>query len=396
MSLITPDGGLLFWMVVIFAIVLFILAKWGFPVITTAVEGRSKRIEDSLKKADEVDRREAGIAVEHEKMLAQARQEQGQILKDASAIREQILAQAKAEASEETAKMIAQAKTQIEADRKTAKMRLMALAAAIALLLTLLLALVYIMFSHRRHMRQLNNAYQHALESDQMKTAFIQNVSHEIRTPLNIISGFSQVIADPSLTNSAEERQYMSKMMQKSAIQVTTLIDEILSLSLIESTTELHREDRVAVNSLLRSVSKEYESLLNSDTTIRVESSLPDDFLLTTNRNMLNRVVSSLVDNAVKNTQQGSIIIGADSQPPTEEGSSPLLTISVTDTGTGVPKGEEERIFERFVKLDNFKEGIGLGLTIARRLIEKLGGSVALDQSYRQGARFVLTLPVEK
>lgn len=120
MSLITPDGGLIFWMVVIFAIVLFILAKWGFPAITSAVEGRSKRIEESLKKADEVDRREAGIAVEHEKMLAQALQEQGQILKDASATREQILAQAKAEASEETAKMIAQAKTQIEADRKTA------------------------------------------------------------------------------------------------------------------------------------------------------------------------------------------------------------------------------------------------------------------------------------
>lgn len=283
-----------------------------------------------------------------------------------------------------------------EADHKTAKMRVMALAATIALLLTLLFALVYIMFSHRRHMRQLNKAYQHALESDQMKTAFIQNVSHEIRTPLNIISGFSQVIADPSLTNSAEERQHMSKMMQKSAVQVTTLIDEILSLSLIESTAVLHLEDRVAVNSLLRNVSQEYESLLNSDTTIRVESSLPDDFLLTTNRNMLNRVVSSLVDNAVKNTQQGSITISADRQPPTEEGLSPLLTISVTDTGTGVPEGEEERIFERFVKLDNFKEGIGLGLTIARRLTEKLGGSVALDRSYHQGARFVLTLPTER
>jgi len=120
MNLITPDGGLLFWMVVIFAIVFFILAKWGFPAITSAVDKRSDRIADSLRKADEVDRRMAGMKAEHEKMIAETRKEQAAMLKEASAARDRILEQAKADASEQTAAMIAQARAQIEADRNTA------------------------------------------------------------------------------------------------------------------------------------------------------------------------------------------------------------------------------------------------------------------------------------
>lgn len=120
MGLITPDGGLLFWMVVIFGIVLFILAKWGFPIITSSVEDRNRRIADSLQKADEVDRREAAIASEHEQMIAEARKEQARILKEAATAREEILSLAKQEAAEETARMIAHAKTAIEAERESA------------------------------------------------------------------------------------------------------------------------------------------------------------------------------------------------------------------------------------------------------------------------------------
>ena len=120
MNLITPDGGLLFWMVLIFGIVLFILAKWGFPVITSSVEKRSGRIADSLRKADEIDAKEAAISAEHEQMLAETRKEQDAILRHASAARDEILAKAKEEAEQETAKMIAHARTQIEAERVSA------------------------------------------------------------------------------------------------------------------------------------------------------------------------------------------------------------------------------------------------------------------------------------
>lgn len=121
MNLITPDGGLLFWMVVIFAIVFFLLAKFGFPIITSAVEKRSERIADSLVRADEVERRVAEMDAERGKMLEETRKEQAKMLKEASEARDLILEKAKADAAEETARMIEHARMQIEADRRTAE-----------------------------------------------------------------------------------------------------------------------------------------------------------------------------------------------------------------------------------------------------------------------------------
>lgn len=120
MNLITPDGGLLFWMVLIFAIVLLILAKWGFPAITSAVEGRSKRIADSLKKAEELEKQAAEMEVERAQIMAATKKEQAKMLREASLARDKILFQAKADAAEQTAKMIANAQIQIEADRQAA------------------------------------------------------------------------------------------------------------------------------------------------------------------------------------------------------------------------------------------------------------------------------------
>ncbi|MCR5759689.1 MAG: F0F1 ATP synthase subunit B [Bacteroidales bacterium] len=121
MNLITPDGGLLFWMVVIFAIVFFLLAKFGFPIITSAVEKRSERIADSLVRADEVERRVAEMDAERGKMLEETRREQAKMLKEASDTRDLILEKAKADAAEETARMIEHARMQIEADRRSAE-----------------------------------------------------------------------------------------------------------------------------------------------------------------------------------------------------------------------------------------------------------------------------------
>ena len=274
-------------------------------------------------------------------------------------------------------------------ENQSTRNRLIALSIGVVLLALLAMALIYIVFSRRRHMRQLSKAYQKALEADKMKTRFIQNVSHEVRTPLNIISGFSQVIADPDLTETVEERQNMAKMMQQSAGHITNLIDEIIGLSLIETSTIAVRDDVIKVGELLETIAANHRESLSPGVTLSIKNELDADFTCATNKNMLSRIISALIDNAIKYTDKGSIVVRASAFAR-------ALTIAVEDTGCGIPAKEAENIFGRFVKLDSFKQGIGLGLPLSRKLAEQLGGTVTLDTSYHPGARFVVTLPIQE
>ena len=120
MQLITPDVGLLFWMVVIFGLVFFLLAKFGFPIITSMVEKRNSTIDKSLKDAREIEARMGQMVEEHARMLDEARKEQAQILREATDTRNKILATAKDEAREEAAKILAEARTEIEAEKEAA------------------------------------------------------------------------------------------------------------------------------------------------------------------------------------------------------------------------------------------------------------------------------------
>lgn len=120
MSLITPDFGLLFWMTLIFAIVFFVLAKFGFPIITGMVDERNVRISESLRKAREAEAALNELSVRQKEMIEQARQEQASILKDAAQVRDAMIAQAKTQASDEAAKIVAQARTQIAAEKESA------------------------------------------------------------------------------------------------------------------------------------------------------------------------------------------------------------------------------------------------------------------------------------
>jgi len=120
MNLITPDSGLLFWMVLIFGIVFFILAKWGFPTITGMVDKRNAHIDESLRLAEEARVRMSKLAREQEELIAKTRQEQARILKDAAQARSEILAQAKEDAKAQTADMVEKAREQIENERETA------------------------------------------------------------------------------------------------------------------------------------------------------------------------------------------------------------------------------------------------------------------------------------
>lgn len=274
-------------------------------------------------------------------------------------------------------------------EREKSQARTITLTIIIILLGLLVAALVYIMFSRRRHMLQLKKAYEHALESDKMKTAFIQNITHEVRTPLNIISGFAQVVASPDAAPDVLERQEIAKMMTHNTRVITNLIDEMLELSLNETAEEVTLEDGVHIGRLLSDIQEENNELTKPDVPLHFDNQLPAGFTMTTNKDMLRRILNALLDNAIKFTEEGSITLKAWTD-------NSQLFFSIEDTGCGIAKEDAIRIFDRFTKLDEFKEGLGLGLSLCRMLATRLHGSLVLDQSYAgPGARFVLSLPIQ-
>ena len=272
-------------------------------------------------------------------------------------------------------------------ERKAARSRTITLTIIIALLLALLAAQIYIYRSRRRHVNEMKIAYQHALESDKMKSAFIQNMSHEVRTPLNIISGFAQVVADPEMTSGPEERREIAQMMLNNTRIITNLIDEMLELSINETAGEVVLEGGVDINDLLSNLLQENEGLMKPEVKLVYDNHLPSNFTMTTNKDMLRRMVNALLDNAIKYTERGSVTLKA-------YVNTGKLEIIIEDTGIGIPAQEANRIFERFVKLNTFKEGLGLGLPLTRMIASRLRGYLIYDPSYSPGARFVLSIPI--
>ena len=275
-----------------------------------------------------------------------------------------------------------------EAARKASRYFIFGLLATIVLLILLLLAMSYIYNSRRRHMKQLERAYQHALESDKMKAAFIQNISHEIRTPLNIINGYAQVLSSPDFDLSASERKDISQTMMKNTNDITSLVNETLELSSTETGVIAEKKDKVQLHRLIGDEMHKLQKQTGNKLQMNYHSSLASDYELMTSEVLLRRIINTLIDNAIKNTPEGSITVSTSV-------ANKVLTINIEDTGTGIPEGEEEHIFERFVKLDDFKKGLGLGLPLCRALCRRLEGNVVLDKSYQgPGARFVVTLPL--
>lgn len=275
-----------------------------------------------------------------------------------------------------------------EMKRQSERRRFYAMIAIASLLLLLVIALVYIVQSRRRHLSEMKDAYQKILESDKMKTAFIQNVSHEVRTPLNIINGFAQVLALPDYNVSQEERRHIADTMMHNTRIITTMINEVLDMSDSESANTLALVP-MPCNEVLKKVIKDFcKEMVVPEERLRFETTLNDDFTILTQEVLLKRIITPLLDNAVKNTKEGDIVIkttASDSQ----------LQIMVEDKGSGIPAKEAEHIFERFVKLDTFKQGLGLGLTFSRMMARRIGGDVVLDTMYSgSGARFVVKLPI--
>jgi signal transduction histidine kinase len=273
-----------------------------------------------------------------------------------------------------------------EAEHRAAKNKQIALSAITLGLLMLILTLGYFAYIKRKHEKQLKRAYSQMVEAAKMKSAFIQNVNHEIRTPLNIISGFAQVIANPDLSQDEEDRKKIAETIMHNTSLITAMIDETLDLAKSEACELTDKMDTAMIDELMRQIVQDFKGKADSSVTKSYESSLPSHFSLYTQRDVLKRIVSLLIDNSVKNTLKGTIILKTMADRKS-------LTISVEDTGCGVPVSEAERIFERFVKLNDFKEGLGLGLPLCRTLAKQIHGRVWLDTSYAgPGARFCIEL----
>ena len=251
--------------------------------------------------------------------------------------------------------------------------------------------IIYLRYQSSKRLKaaydQLEVANEHIKESSRMKTSFIQQISHEIRTPLNILSGFTQIITTPGMELDEETQQDINQKILENTNRITELVNKMLELSDINSKAVIERNDHV----LAVQIAAEAISAMSGSDKCHIPIDLQladgcDELMLQTNDKAATRVVSLLLGNAEKFTKEGSVRLMVDRQ----EG---MTRFIVEDTGIGVPPEEAEHIFEEFVQLDEYAEGTGIGLSVARSIGRRLGGDVVLDTSYTGGARFILTLP---
>jgi signal transduction histidine kinase len=256
--------------------------------------------------------------------------------------------------------------------------------------LFLVVLAAFILFAMNRSLSTMKKAKEIAEKGDSMKTAFIQNLSHEIRTPLNSIVGFSQLLSIPgvNLTNK-EKQEYMSYVLNSSNM-LTVMINDMLNLSNLENGKYAVSMSKTNINEVVRQAMKAIEPRVPLDVQMVFNPGIKDGASYITDGIRVQQILINFLSNACKNTRKGSITI---SNSLTEKPGH--ITISVADTGIGIPPEKADAIFERFVKLDSTKQGAGLGLSICRLMATALGGEVWLDTGYTGGARFVLSIPLE-
>ena len=226
-----------------------------------------------------------------------------------------------------------------------------------------------------------------ATESEKMKTAFLNSICHEIRTPLNSIAGFSELIFDESLDTAT--RQEFRQLIQSNSVALASLMDNILELSqLVSSEQPLPVEFTDIYRLCVEEMAKLKETLHNPNIECIITGD-KDEATAPTNAFYLSRVIGNLLSNSAKFTESGTITVTCNIEKEKRQ-----LVISVTDTGIGIPADRQEWVFERFIKVDDFKPGTGLGLYICRIIIQRLGGQIRIDTGYTSGCKMVVTLPV--
>jgi len=238
--------------------------------------------------------------------------------------------------------------------------------------------------------QDLRDALTKAEESDRLKTAFLNNMSHEIRTPLNGILGFTSLLDDPDTT--PEDKEYFYRIINQNGEQLLSIINDIISIATIEAGQEKIRQVKTNVNEMLAMLYEQFKFQGSGKNIMLNFRTLPGPAsgVIKTDETKLRQVLTNLIGNALKFTEQGMIEFGCNQQ-------SGMLEFYVRDTGIGIAPEMHLVIFERFRQAnDNPKKeygGNGLGLAISKAYVELLGGSIWLESVQGKGSTFRFTIP---
>ena len=274
------------------------------------------------------------------------------------------------------------ANKKMELEAAHSRTKLLVMGGGLVLLLLVCCSLGYISYSRHKYGLQLKQAKDKAEEADRLKSAFLANMNHEIRTPLNAIVGFSQVLVDEE---DRETRQEFADIIQNNNELLQRLIADVLDLSKIESNSMplIYKDQDIPT------LMKEIYSMILLRMHEGVELELYDceELVMETDRNRLTQILTNLLTNAIKHTQEGSIRFGY-------KRSALSVEFFVQDSGEGIPEDKIDTIFSRFVQLDNWSKGVGLGLAICQGLVEQMGGNIRVTSRVGEGSVFYVTLPL--
>lgn len=225
-------------------------------------------------------------------------------------------------------------------------------------------------------------AKQRAEESDRLKSAFLANVSHEIRTPLNAIVGFSEVIAH---TESECEREEYLDIVKANSNLLLHLINDILDLSRIESGKMEFIDENIQMDELCEELRQMHQMRIKNDVKIIFERPAAS-LTIVSDSHRLRQLYSNLISNAIKYTEKGAITFGYKLKGDMMEG-------YVRDSGSGIPAEKLNNVFGRFEKLDLLKQGFGLGLSICKSILDKMGGEIWVESELGVGSCFYFLIP---
>ena len=224
-----------------------------------------------------------------------------------------------------------------------------------------------------------------AEESERLKTAFLANMGHEIRTPLNAIVGFADLL--PVVENE-EDRNQLIREIQNNNQKLLRIIDGLVSMSKIEAEAKNLVKSQTNLVSVLQELAQNYAQVVDNQTVVLATQFPYTELMMTTDVAKLREMVDQLMQNAVKFTLKGSITLGFDLVDGDH------VRIWVKDTGKGIADADKERIFERFVKVDEYIPGTGLGLSVAKSHAASLGGTIGVDSRPGEGSTFWVVLPL--
>lgn len=244
--------------------------------------------------------------------------------------------------------------------------------------------LLLVMLNDITEQRQDQLALMKVQEADKMKNAFIANMSHEIRTPLNAIVGFAHLVTET--TNASEQREYFS-IINKNCDLLLKLINDILDLSKIESGRLNYNVSEVELRDICQEAYVVQSLKMTSDVALLYNSVAMPSVRLWIDPHWVEQVLLNLLSNAIKFTSKGFISLFYEVEDM-------FVRVSVMDTGIGISEEKLESVFERFVKLDDFYQGAGLGLPICKMIVEQLGGEIGVRSELGKGSTFWFTLPL--